>query len=113
MKLADAWVAWTATSWELPSAGNVFVGTKEQVVARIDTGEARSWVPVGRAMMATDRLTGEAEEWAAKALMMTCFHTMVVRDGVSPEAAHKAFLIIDEYRRLISRDIEGAEDAED
>ncbi|MBK9082570.1 MAG: hypothetical protein IPL88_11095 [Rhizobiales bacterium] len=36
------------------------------------------------------------------------FHTMVVRDGVDPTAAHREFLRIDEYRELISPDIEGA-----
>lgn len=113
MKLADVYVAWTDNRWAHPSVGNVFVGTKAQVAARIDSGEAKSWLPVGRDIMAKGGPTGEAGEWAAKALMMTFFNTLVVRDGVSPETAHKAFLLIDEYRRLISRDIEGAEDAED
>jgi len=38
------------------------------------------------------------------------FHTLVVRDGVQPEIAHKAFLAIDEYRNAIAPDIQGAED---
>jgi hypothetical protein len=37
------------------------------------------------------------------------FNTIVVRDNVSVEAAHKAFLAIDEYRERISPDIEGAD----
>jgi hypothetical protein len=37
------------------------------------------------------------------------FHTMVVRDGIDPKAAHRAHPKIDEYRRRISPDIEGAE----
>ena len=37
------------------------------------------------------------------------FHTIVVRYKVSVEAAHKAFLAIDEYRQRIAPDIEGAE----
>nr|WP_321985212.1 hypothetical protein [uncultured Lichenicoccus sp.] len=37
------------------------------------------------------------------------FNTIVVRDGVPVEAAHRAFLRIDEYRRLISPDAPGAE----
>ena len=36
------------------------------------------------------------------------FHTCVVRDGVDVQAAHREFLKIDEYRRRISPDIDGA-----
>lgn len=41
--------------------------------------------------------------------LMTEFHTIVVRDGVDPQEAHQAFLVIDEYRRRIAPDIPGAE----
>ena len=37
------------------------------------------------------------------------FNTIVVGDGVDVQAAHRAFLEIDEYRSLISPDIEGAD----
>jgi hypothetical protein len=37
------------------------------------------------------------------------FHTLVVRDGIAVDAAHRAFLAIDEYRASISPDVEGAE----
>lgn len=37
------------------------------------------------------------------------FNTLVVRDGINPKKAHKAFLTIDEYRRAISPDAPGAE----
>ncbi len=36
------------------------------------------------------------------------FHAMVVRDGVDPQVAHRAFMEIQEYRELIAPDIEGA-----
>ena len=36
------------------------------------------------------------------------FNTLVVRDGIDPSVAHKAFLEIDEYRRAISPDAPGA-----
>jgi hypothetical protein len=39
------------------------------------------------------------------------FHTMIVRDGIDPQTAHREFLKIDEYRERISPDIPGAEDA--
>jgi len=37
------------------------------------------------------------------------FNTMIVRDGVDPQKAHKEFLKIRPYRRLIAPDIQGAE----
>jgi hypothetical protein len=42
-------------------------------------------------------------------MMMLDFHTIVVRDGVPVEAAHKAFLVLDEYRARISPDTPGAD----
>ena len=52
-------------------------------------------------------------EWPAdrKVMMMFIdFHTLIVRDGIDPQAAHREFLKIDEYVRRISPDIEGAHD---
>jgi hypothetical protein len=43
------------------------------------------------------------------ALLFIHFNTIVVRDRVPAEAAHRAFLAIDEYRRHISPDMAGAE----
>ena len=42
--------------------------------------------------------------------MFIIFHTLVVRDGVDPLKAHREFLKIDEYRRRIDSEIEGADD---
>jgi hypothetical protein len=36
--------------------------------------------------------------------MFIDFHTLVVRDGIDPQAAHREFLKIDEYRKRISPD---------
>ena len=44
-----------------------------------------------------------------KTLVPAEFHALLVRDGIHPQAAHKAFLVIDEYREVISPDIEGAD----
>lgn len=38
------------------------------------------------------------------------FNMLVVRDGIDPQDAHRAFLKVKEYRQMISRDMEGAED---
>ncbi|MCK1282238.1 hypothetical protein IVB46_44190 [Bradyrhizobium sp. 61] len=43
------------------------------------------------------------------AQMFIDFHTLVVGDGIDPKAAHREFLKIDEYRRRISPDIDGAD----
>jgi hypothetical protein len=45
-----------------------------------------------------------------KVLMMFIdFNTCVVRDGIDPQAAHREFLKIDEYRKRISPDTPGAD----
>lgn len=36
------------------------------------------------------------------------FATIIVRDGVCPKKAHKAFLLIDEYRDCIAADARGS-----
>lgn len=113
MKLAEAYASWTPKFWDHPSVGNIFIGPKEYVTAKKDAGEAKSWVHIVSGDFGAEMLKGAAGEWQAKALMMTFFHTVVVRDGIPLEAAHKAFLVIDEYRSLISRDIEGADDGDE
>lgn len=42
-------------------------------------------------------------------MMFIDFHSCVVGDGIDPQAAHREFLKIAEYRRRISPDIEGAD----
>ena len=51
----------------------------------------------------------ELSEDRQRLLLFIDFNAIVVRDRVDPEAAHQAFLAIDEYRRLISPDQFGAE----
>ncbi len=48
-------------------------------------------------------------EWQRIAMLFIEFHTLVVRDKIDPQAAHEAFLAIDEYRQKIALDIPGAE----
>jgi hypothetical protein len=42
------------------------------------------------------------------ALMFIDLHTLVVRDRIDPQAAHREFLKIDEYRKRIAQDTRGA-----
>ena len=44
-------------------------------------------------------------------MMFIDFHTLIVRDGIDPQAAHREFLKIDEYRRRIAPDIDGVADS--
>lgn len=41
--------------------------------------------------------------------LFTEFHTIVVRDRVDPQKAHQAFLAIDQYRRWVAPDVQGAD----
>lgn len=50
------------------------------------------------------------DHWQQVSMMFADFHAAVVRDGVDPQDVHKAFLAIDEYRKVISPDIKGAEE---
>lgn len=58
---------------------------------------------------ASYRVWQEAEPMKLRAMMFTDFNTLVVRDGVDPLEAHRAFLKIDEYRLWIAPDQEGAD----
>ena len=49
------------------------------------------------------------EEITRIARLFIDFQTVVVRDGIDPQVAHRAFLAIDEYRFRIAPDTEGAE----
>ncbi|SDR63363.1 hypothetical protein SAMN05519103_08533 [Rhizobiales bacterium GAS113] len=60
---------------------------------------------VGACFMKVHRMP----KWQQVAQLFLDFHTAVVRDGIDPQAAHEAFLAIDEYRRHISPDIKGGE----
>lgn len=51
----------------------------------------------------------EADETNLALLVQLAFHACVVRDGIPVQAAHEAFLEIDEYRDRIAPDIAGAQ----
>ena len=46
-------------------------------------------------------------------MMFITFHSLVVRDGIDPQVAHKAFCAIDEYADSIAPDINGAKHSGD
>lgn len=99
MKAKDALIAWNpAHLTDKARSTDVAVGTL------LEMGQ-RDWT-------APYLLTGGAAEvsWRQmegdlmRARLFIEFHTLVVRDGIDPMAAHEAFMAIDEYRASISPD---------
>src|SRR4051812_10564825 len=101
MKATEAVVAWN------PSYGDKALHRASPVVVvpRADrhlygSGTPhRYWVGAGK--------LSDGKQHGALGVFIN-FHTLVVRDGITPGAAHQAFLVIDEYRTLVSHDIPGA-----
>ncbi len=104
MELRDAYVAWTPNYDDDPEPrkGEVFVGTKAEVVRQLDAKpRLRMWIGVC--------VDAEDTDIGRTMMMFITFHTLVVRDRIDSLAAHAEFLKIDEYRRRISHDISGAD----
>ena len=104
MKQIEAIIAWTPMRWaELKpdTAGQVVV-----LPLPDPGGEAKRYmVRAGASSSGLLALPGDARI----ARLFIDFQTLVVRDGIDPQAAHRAFLAIDEYRYRIAPDTEGAE----
>lgn len=104
MKHTDAIIAWTPVRWadlKPETAGQVVV-----LPAPDAAGEAKRYMMrAGASSSALATLTEEARV----ARLFIDFQTLVVRDGIDPQVAHRAFLEIDEYRFRIAPDTEGAE----
>ncbi|MDP4022184.1 hypothetical protein Q8W71_06095 [Methylobacterium sp. NEAU 140] len=103
MKQTEAIIAWTPARWsELrpETAGQVAV----LPVAEAEAAK-RYMIRSGASSAALRTLPEEARI----ARLFIDFQTLVVRDGIDPQAAHRAFLQIDEYRYRIAPDTEGAE----
>ncbi|MCJ2142971.1 hypothetical protein [Methylobacterium sp. E-066] len=103
MKQIEAIIAWTPARWvELrpETAGQVVV------LPVPDTdGAAKRYIM--QAGACSPALAGLSEESRIARLFID-FQTIVVRDGIDPQTAHRAFLAIDEYRFRIAPDTEGA-----
>ena len=103
MKQSEAIIAWTPARWaELrpDTAGQVAVVP----VPDPDGATKRFMMRSGAGSSALQALTAEARI----ARLFIDFQTLVVRDGLDPQAVHRAFLAIDEYRFRIAPDTEGA-----
>lgn len=107
MKACEALIAWTPAD-PVPGFPPDPMAGKVRVGLRANKGQ-RCWADAYEMTGGADfpevrALRGDA----SKARLFIDFHTLVVRDGIDPKAAHEAFLVIDEYRTSISHDISGA-----
>jgi hypothetical protein len=102
MKITEADIVWVPASADVPNAGSIRV---ERHTSGWQRTPCDRWMP---AMSLTPPPTKEKATHQLLA-MFILFNTVVVRDGIDPQAAHRAFLAIDEYRQRISPDMEGAE----
>lgn len=98
MRLADALIAWTPCD---PRA--IKIGTLESNYA--ERWDESYKCTCGGCFAEVAALTGIA----SVARVFVDFNSLVVRDGIDVDAAHKEFLKIDEYRTHVSPDIDGAE----
>lgn len=104
MKQREAIIAWTPHRWAAlkpETAGQVAVLPFPDV----DGAAKRFMMRAG----ASSPALHEMPEEARIARLFIDFQTLVVRDGIDAQAAHTAFLAIDEYRYRIAPDTEGAE----
>lgn len=100
MKQREAIIAWTPArlaDLRPDTAGQV------AVLPLADGAARRFMMRAG----ATAGLHALSEEGRIARLFID-FQTLVVRDGLDPQAVHRAFLAIDEYRFRIAPDTEGA-----
>ena len=67
------------------------------------------WLPVMRPAATSAMSSNTLSENPPTLRMSSRSTTCVVRDGIDPQVAHRAFLAIDEYRFRIAPDTEGAE----
>lgn len=97
MKASEALIAWTPGESHKVKVGPLLRdGTPDWTVGYDFTG--------GAAYTARRKMVGDA----ADRMLFIEFHTLVVRDGIDPQAAHREFLKIDEYAEAIAPDIPGA-----
>ena len=108
MKFRNAMYAWTPLSWPA-------TGSKAGTIGMVKVGphpDTTGWSePYSHSAGSCYLALKNDPEIVQVAQLFIDFHTMIVRDGIDPRAAHREFLKIDEYRERISRDIPGAEDA--
>ena len=103
MKAAKALVAWTPVDYKNnPTAGQIKIGPLLRE-GQPDWSEAYMF-----SGGASESHRKTMDGWEAVAFVFIEFNTIVARDGIPVEAAHEAFLNIDEYAEYIAPDLPGA-----
>jgi hypothetical protein len=104
MKLEVSDVIWTPfTDDDNPNAGNVRV---EHHLSGWQRTEGDRWMPA----KSLGPIGGmNMDQYPGLLAMFILFNTLVVRDGIDPNRAHRAFLAIEEYRLAVSPDAPGAD----
>lgn len=97
MKLSESLIAWNAGGSEIEVGGFVREG---------DVDWTRPYRKSGGAAYVDVRKLKGVE---ARHYVMSEFLGIVIRDRVDLDAAHRAFLKIDEYRQALPQDVEGAD----
>ena len=101
MKASQAKIAWTPVISNKPTRGMVKIVDIRDCKPDWDSGFQNK---SGAEFSDTKQLNGDKQI----AMLFIEFNTLVVRDGIDPIAAHKAFLTIDEYCKSIALDQDGA-----
>lgn len=105
MKATDAIVVWTPVrAEEAAHPGSIRVELRGSGWART---RGDFWMPA-TSLGEFGTVSTKGDKTKQLLAMFILFNTVTVRDGVSVENAHKAFLQIDEYRQTISPDAPGA-----
>src|SRR5580765_509407 len=119
MKLKDSWACW-APNWpdcDNPEnrhvRGKVRIGSKEQVWRwsdhKVNEGTTLNmWnhVAYGDPKPRENISAGELK-YREISLMFANVMAMIIRDKIDPDAIHKEYLKIEEYRNILSEDVPG------
>jgi hypothetical protein len=100
MKAHEAVIAWTPANWCSKTRGRVAVGR----LIYNDRGWTAPYACAGGAAYPPRRDLRGAESLVR---VFIDFHNLVVHHGISPQAAHDAFMIIDEFFDAVSGNILG------
>ena len=100
MKISEALIAWNPGTDQVRGGPLVGEGGGDWTRAPVDYA-----MTAGAAYVGVRKLSG----MKARHYAMSEFIGLVVRDGVDPKAAHQEFCKIDEYRKAIPSDLDGAD----
>ena len=110
MRAREAMVAWNPGRVEV-AEGDAPAGTCFVMEWPDHDRRSRPWWYWRKLDKLSDGSFGNAQpgsSYGVFAAILVNFHTLVVRDGVDLQVAHREFLKVDEYRDFISPDCDGA-----